>query len=394
MVEIFDALTFDASGLSLTNDGYLVGDAKVSRGGNVQHYYGYELGLTGEDANKPFGVYRDPDAVFDSNSMLSLAGRPITRNHPLGGVRADNWKDLSRGQVASVIRRDGEFVVAPVAIMDATAVKEVMGGARSLSAGYTATIVAADGVAPDGTHYQFKQVGPIRFNHVAYLPDNNPRAGSTRIGDQRAADDRGQYALPLNERDTTMADNATRAVVVDGFSFQVTDQGAQLIERLQKQLSDALAANTTAADAHNIAIAAKDTEIGTLKGELKKALDSVPTPVQLDAMAAERASVIAVAATVDQAIKTGGLSVADIRKAVVSKVMGDAAVKDANEATINGMYLVVAKDAKPAAAAPSDPLRDAIRNAPVNTADADKTASDAYVQMVSDMQSAHQPASA
>lgn len=394
MVEIFDALTLDASGLALTNDGYLVGDAKVARGGNVQQYYGYELGLTGDEASKLFGVYRDPDAVFDSSSMLSLAGRPITRNHPLRGVTADNWKDLARGQMGGVIRRDGDFVVAPVAIMDAGAAKEVMGGARSLSAGYTATIVAADGVAPDGTPYQFKQVGPIRFNHVAYLPDNNPRAGTTRIGDQRAHDDRGQLALPLNERDTTMAETATRAVVVDGISYQVTDQGAQLIERLQKQLSDALTSNTNAAAAHTAVIAAKDTEIGTLKADLKKAQDAAPTAAQLDAMASERASVIAVAQTIDKAIKTEGLSVSDIRKAVVTKVMGDAAVKDASEATINGMYLVVSKDAKPATVAATDPLRDAIRQTPVNTADADKTASDAYAQMVKDMQSAHQPKSA
>lgn len=393
-MEIFDALTLDASGLALTNDGYLVGDAKVARGGNVQTYYGYELGISGDGAKKQFGVYRDPDAVFDSASMLSLAGRPITRNHPLRGVTADNWKDLARGQMGGVIRRDGEFVVAPVAIMDATAAQEVMGGARSLSAGYTATIVAADGVAPDGTPYQFKQVGPIRFNHVAYLPDNNPRAGTTRIGDLRAADDRGQLALPLNEKDTTMAENATRAVVVDGISFQVTDQGAQLIERLQKQLADAGNALTNANAAHTAAIATKDAEIGTLKAELKKAQDSTPTPAQLDAMASERASVIAVAHTVDNTIVTDGLSIADIRKAVVTKVMGEAAVKDASEATINGMYLVVSKDAKPAAAAPSDPLRDAIRNAPVNTTDAGKAASDAHAEMVKDMQSAYLPKSA
>ena len=45
----------------------------------------------------------------------------------------------------------------------------------------------------------------------------------------------------------------------------------------------------------------------------------------------------------------------------------------------------------PATAAVSDPLRDAIRQTPVNTADADKAASDAYAKMVADMQTAHQP---
>jgi hypothetical protein len=391
MVEIFDALTFDASGLSLTNDGYLVGDAKVARGGNVQQYYGYELGLTGDDANKPFGVYRDPDAVFDSASMLSLAGRPISRNHPLNGIKADNWKALSRGQMGGVIRRDGEFVVAQAAIMDAAAVQEVLGGARSLSAGYTANVVAADGVAPDGTHYQFKQVGPIRFNHVAYLPDNNPRAGSTRIGDQRAADDRGQLALPLNERDTTMALDANlKTVVVDGFSISTTDQGAQAIDRLQKQLTDALKATTDAAAIHTTAIATKDTEIGRLKGQLKTAEDKIPTPAQLDALVAGRVAVITAAKALDKDVKTDGISDSDIRKAVVTKVMGDAAVKDASDATITGMFMALTKDAT---AAGSDPLRDAIRTQQPNP-DADKQVTDARDQMIKDMQSAYLPKSA
>ena len=66
---IRDSLTLDASGLKMTKDGYLIGDAKISRAGNVQQYYGAELGLTGDDAGKVFGVYRDPDTVFDEDSL-------------------------------------------------------------------------------------------------------------------------------------------------------------------------------------------------------------------------------------------------------------------------------------------------------------------------------------
>ena len=114
---IQDSLTLDASGLKLTRDGFLVGEARVSRAGNVQQYLGRELGLTGADATKSFGVFRDPDVVFDSSSLMSLAGRPVTRDHPKDEVTADNWSDLAKGQVGGVIRRDGEHVVAPMAIM-------------------------------------------------------------------------------------------------------------------------------------------------------------------------------------------------------------------------------------------------------------------------------------
>src|SRR5690606_12826085 len=150
-MKISDSLTLDASGLTLTRDGYLVGEAKVSRAGNVQQYMGYELGLTGDESHKFFGVYRDPDVVFDEKSMMSLAGRPVTRGHPDVPVTSENWKDLAKGQVGGVIRRDGEHVVAPMAIMDADAAKEVLAGARSLSAGYTVEVVKDEGVAADGT---------------------------------------------------------------------------------------------------------------------------------------------------------------------------------------------------------------------------------------------------
>lgn len=387
--EISDCLTMDASGLSFTKDGYLVGDAKIARAGNVQQYYGYELGLTGDKSNQLFGVYRDPDAVFDSAAMLSLAGRPVTRGHPADGVTASNWKDLSIGQVGGVIRKDGEHVVAPMAIMDGSAAQEVFGGARSLSAGYTATIVADEGVA-DGVPYQFRQAGPIRFNHVAYLPDNNPRAGNTRIGDQRAHDDRGQLALPLSERDTTMADPATlKTVVVDGFSISTTDQGAQAIDKLQKQLADALKAKTDADTAHTAAIAAKDTKIGTLTADLQKAKDALPTPAQQDQLVADRVTVITAAKAIDKDVKTDGVSNADIRKAVVTKKMGDALPKDASEAMITGMFITLTKDVKTSAAG-NDPLRDVIKDGVV-TADADKAAADAYAKMVSDMSAAHLP---
>ncbi|MDR2881451.1 MAG: DUF2213 domain-containing protein [Azoarcus sp.] len=190
-----DSLTLDASGLTRTRDGYLIGDARVSRAGNVQQYLGRELGLTGDDAAKVFGVFRDPDAVFDEGSMMSLAGRPVTRGHPEGAVTADNWKELAKGQVAGVIRKDGEHVVAPMAIMDAAAAAEVERGARSLSAGYTCELIADSGTAATGEAYQFRQ-SKIRFNHVAYLPDNNPRAGNTRIGDDNTS---GEKSIILAE---------------------------------------------------------------------------------------------------------------------------------------------------------------------------------------------------
>ena len=66
----------------------------------------------------------------------------------------------------------------------------------------------------------------------------------------------------------------TRTVVVDGISILTTDQGAEVITKLQGQITKLIGDAATVATTHTAAIAAKDTEIGTLKADLKKAQDA------------------------------------------------------------------------------------------------------------------------
>jgi hypothetical protein len=339
---IVDSLTLDASGLKLTQDGYLVGDARVSRAGNVQQYYGHELGLDGEEKHKVFGVYRDPDVVFDNASMLSLAGRPVTRGHPDEGVTADNWKDLAVGQMGGTVRRDGEHVVASMAIMDSTAAKEIAAGARSLSAGYSVAIVRDSGTAPDGTPYEFKQEGPLRFNHVAYLPDNNPRAGNTRIGDNNPAP-----KTPNGGHD--MAD-ALRKLLVDGLTIEVTEQGAQAIEKLTKQLSDAADKTTSLADAYAAALALKDADLAKKDAEIDGLKAKVLTDAALDARVKQRADLITNARLISDADYTGK-SDAEIRKAAVLAKLGDAALAGKSDAYVDARFDILLEDAN------KDPMR-------------------------------------
>lgn len=349
-MQIFDSLALDASGLKLTRDGYLIGDAKVARAGNVQQYYGHEIGVDGADAFKLFGVYRDPDAVFDRDSMMSLAGRPVTRDHPRDGVNADNWKDLAIGQVGGVIRKDGDHVVAPMAIMDAAAAKEVSEGARSLSAGYTCTLIADEGVAADGTPYQYKQTGPIRFNHVAYLPNNNPRAGNTRIGDQ-------SRNKPQQEH------RSMKTVTIDGKAFEVTDEAAVAIAKLQADAQNATKTAKEAAPVLDQALAviaefkAKDEAaakaVADAKAEADAAKAKVPTADALHAMAAELSSVVDAAKTIAPDLDVKGKTADAIKLAAVTHVVGDDAVKGKSADYIAATFdhLVASNDDDPVAKA-------------------------------------------
>lgn len=355
MIRVADSFTVDASGLVLTKDGYLVGDAKIARAGNVQEYYGRELGLTGDDAGKVFGVYRDPDIVFNKDSMRSLAGRPITRNHPSEEVNAKNWKDLAKGSVGGTISRDGEHVVASMAIMDASAVDELVAnpGARALSAGYTVDIAKEDGTAPDGTPYQYKQTGELRFNHVAYLPDNNPRAGNTRIGD-KGTPDSNHPAQTTKEEGGHMADNL-RKVLVDGLQVETTEAGEVAINALKAKVADSADRLTAANDAHAASIAAKDSEIAKRDAEIDDLKAKVMDAAALDAKVAARSDLIASAKKVADLDYTGK-SDAEIRKMAVAKKFGDAAIADKSDVYVEARFdIAVADSAK-------DPVREAFKD--------------------------------
>lgn len=376
-MQIRDSLTVDAAGLTLTRDGYVVGEAKVSRAYNVQQYFGSELGLTGDDAGKVFGVYRDPDVVFDERSMLSLAGRPVTRGHPPGEVNASNWKDLAKGAMGATVKRDGEHVVASMAIMDHDSAKEVLDGARSLSAGYTVSVVRDEGVAPDGTPYQFRQAGELRFNHVAYLPDNNPRAGNTRIGD--AWRDKGLAPITPSTKEDKMSD-ALKTVVLGDKAVQVAVSDVAAFEAFKAESAKALAdANT----AHAAALAAKDAELAKKDAELDAIKGKVLSDADIDKRVQDRADLIAVATVIAKDVKTTGLSDAAIRKAVVTAKLGDAAISGKTEAYIDARFDILADEAKKEAGA--DPFARVVSDGLKPTGTAQTQTNDAWKKSVDDL---------
>lgn len=372
-MQIKDHLTLDASGLSRSSDGYLVGMGRVSRAGNVQQYRGSEIGMTGDDAGKLFGVYRDPDVVFDEASMASLAGRPITRGHPPRGVDAKSWRDLAVGVMGGRVVRDGEHVVASMAIMDHAAADEVEAGAKSLSAGYTVEIAQADGVSPDGQPYQFRQAGKLRFNHVAYLPNNNPRAGNTRIGD---ADHWGLAPIvPTADMEGSLMADTLQTVVLGDQAAQVAIADAPKIEAFKVASAKAL---TDAAAAHDKIIAAKDAELATKDAEIVALKAAAITDAALDAKVAARADLVGKAKALVADVDTAGKSDADIRKAVVVAKRG-AAMADKSAAYIDAAFDLLTEDA---ANAP-DPIRKALGDAK-----AALTSDDIYAARDRDLQNA------
>ncbi|GHC79448.1 DUF2213 domain-containing protein [Limoniibacter endophyticus] len=332
-----------------TDDGYLIVTAKCVRTG-IQMYTGDELG---KPEMKLVRVYRAPEEVFAKDSLQSFSHTPITIDHPKDQVTADNWKELSVGEVSTAAKQVDDWIELPLIFKDAAAITQIEAGKRELSAGYVAEFDFTPGVTPAGEAYDASQRS-IRINHLALV--TKARAGSqARVGD--SANTWGAAPIPATiDKETITMSDALRTVVVDGLSVQTTDQGAQAIDKLQKAVADAVKKLADAETKAKTDLDKKDEEIGTLKADKKKLEDAALKPEDIDRLVTGRASLVTSAKALDSNIVTDGKSDADIRKAAVTARLGDAAVKDASEAEISGMFKALTNDAQP-----NDNVREALR---------------------------------
>lgn len=346
------------SAVRKTADGYLVADAAVARTG-IQNYLGREVGKPDMPIVR---VYRPAEQVFSKDAMKTYAHRPMTNDHPSVAVNAENWKDYAVGQTGGDVMRDGEFVRVPLVLMDQKAINDWENGKVELSMGYSADIVFQKGVTDSGEEYDAIQTN-LQMNHLA-LVDKARGGDKLRIGDKGTPD----IISPAQPNEGGhMADSNLRKVIVDGLSVETTEQGAQAIEKLTKQVGDAKAETTALADSHKAAIAAKDAEIAKKDAEIDALKGKVMNAAALDAAVIARADLIAKAKTVADQDYTGK-SEAEIRKMAVAKKFGDSAVADKSAEYIEARFDIAVGDS-----ANVDPVRSAfkgIQNNVVNLSDA------------------------
>ncbi|MER8532106.1 DUF2213 domain-containing protein [Mesorhizobium sp. M1005] len=339
-----DAVT--VAGTRRTEDGYLVAEARCVRTG-IQIYAGDEVG---KPELKTVRVYRGPDQVFADASLQSFSHAPVTVNHPKDMVTADTWKDLAVGEVSTAAKKDGEWIMLPLILKDAAAIKSVEDGKRELSAGYSCTLDWTPGTAPDGQAFDAQQQD-IKINHLALV--DRARAGSkARIGD---AGGWGIAPIHDEEKGTRSMTDKLRTVLVDGLSVETTDQGAQAIEKLLKDLQSSAAKLADLETKHQTAMAAKDADLAKKDAEIDAIKGKVLSDADLDKKVAARAALVTIANTIAKDVKTDGLNDAAIRKAVVTAVLGDAAVKDKADAYIDARFEILVEDAAKKTGA--DPFR-------------------------------------
>lgn len=333
------------TGVRRTEDGYLVAEAFVARTG-IQDYLGSEIDPNNEHGLRDVPivkVYRPESSVFHKDAMNSYAYRPMTNDHPGGeGVNAQNWKDVAVGNTGGEVIRDGQRVKVPLVLMDGKAISDFEAGKRQLSMGYGAEIIFQDGVTPEGDAYHVS-LGPMKMNHLSLV--HSARAGEEfRIGDSKPNNPTGGH---------DMAD-ALRKLLVDGISIDVTEQGAQAIEKLNSKLADAATATQTLTDAHATAIALKDAELAKKDAEIDALKGKQLSDADIDKRVTARADLISKAKSIADADYTGKTD-ADIRKAVVVAKLGDATVAGKADAYIDARFEILVEDAAKNPA--NDPFR-------------------------------------
>lgn len=309
----------------MTAEGYMVAPGNLARTG-VQDYRAYELGLDadGMDPMKVIRLHRPPEEVFDTASMASFEGKPITIEHPPVAVTSDNWAQLAKGDVRDV-GRSGELMTGTLVIRSKDAIEAVQDGKVQLSNGYTFELDMTSGTTADGRAYDGIQRN-IRGNHVALV--DAARCGSAcRIADSQP-----------NLEGKTMAD-AKRKVTVDGIPLEVEDTAAEVIDTLIKQRNEArdalapLQAKAAEADGLKAALDKAHADIEALKKD-------VITPEARDAMVAEWAKLIGDAKRLVPELTTDGKTCLAIRREVIGALVGkDATAKAVADAVMAGKAL-------------------------------------------------------
>jgi hypothetical protein len=229
---------------------------------------------------------RPRDEVFAPESLATLRGAPVTDLHPPALVRADNYRELSRGHVGDDVREDGGKVAAVVVVQDADLVAKIDSRrAREVSCGYTCQIDPTPGEYEGERYDQIQR--QIRYNHVALGPEGWGRAGSEvalRI-DSRSGD-----AIPPGAD----APKNTHANGADAPRGKDTRMLTIKIDGVEYPLGTD-AEKEAAAKAHSRALDAAQGRLDALTAELeaaRKGLAEATDAKRLDAAVAARVALV------------------------------------------------------------------------------------------------------
>lgn len=162
-------------------------------------YAGFQLGLTGEDAEKIFNVYRPEEELADQACIDSFKLVPWIDDHEFLGAESDGLTPAERAGIQGVVGEDVFFadgyLKGNIKVFSDTLGKLIESGKRELSCGYRCVYDMVSGVF-NGEHYDAIQ-REIRGNHLALVQEG-------RMGKDVAVLD--HFTFTIDAREAVMAD--------------------------------------------------------------------------------------------------------------------------------------------------------------------------------------------
>lgn len=216
--------------------------------------------------------WRPPDEVFKTDSLESAQLAPFTDDHPPGLINPENARKHQVGTIGESVRRDGDWVAAPIIVMDAATIRKMRGGKHELSCGYDCDLEEKSGTTPSGERYDAIQRN-IRYNHVALVDVARAGRGARVRMDGVAvrvdSDEGTQPAAPaLPRRQDHMSKTKDKLTL---------EQAAELLAKAEERAdaADAKVAELEAQiDKSNGEAAALRTRLDTAEKEIKEAPDA------------------------------------------------------------------------------------------------------------------------
>lgn len=301
-----------------TDEGFLQVTAPIARVG----VYRYRL-ADGSIQRE----YIPEETLFNKDSMNTLQMKPITNNHPLDFVNADNAASVSVGMVGQTFFRDGDKLVTQFVVSHRKGIDAIDAGRDELSPGYECDLDFTAGVTNEGEHYDCIQVNRV-YNHLALV--DNARGGrdiTLRVD--------GVEENELTVTNKTDGGFTMKQIHIDGIPYEAVPEVANHIAKLESR-ADALQDDLSSAKSEN----------STLQGKCDAAMDEVEklkarlTDSAINELIASRMELVTTATKI---CGEGKIDATDDKRAIMEKVIlavaPSATIKaDASDDYIAGRY--------------------------------------------------------
>lgn len=320
------------------DSGFVRVDAHIQRAG-VQKY------LLGDGSIRR--ELRPPEEVFDTASLESFAGVPVTNEHPPRLISAKDAKKYSVGSVGDEVTRDGLKARAALAIHHADAIEDVLSGKKAeVSCGYSCDLEEAPGEW-NGEKYDAIQRN-IRGNHVALVPRG--RAGPEVRIRLDAAD--GESFLPGEDDDEQppppprarpkSTEKVMSKIRLDGVEYECAEQTAQAfnaklskLDAQTEELTKKLEKAQGELDKAQAKLDAQTEELAKTKEDLKKASD----PKAVQELVSNRVTLeVSAKKVLGAEAKLDALTDKEVKLKVLTKLRPKAKFEDRTDAYIDGAF--------------------------------------------------------